>query len=181
MGVRDLIGFVNSAPAAWTSNGQSCGGTLASGSTQAFAAYLADSAFHWWTALSPMLGCDPVASSGCQNRANSSGWNDGLIYYDPNYASNGNQSLYVTKRYYGLAHYSRFVWPGAVRHNVTGAPSGVQVSAFDHDGAWTLVVNNLNNASTSLTVRTPTAIYTCNGGTNLWTCHGATNQSWQRS
>lgn len=313
LGVPDLLGFVNSAPAAWTSNGQSCGGTLVSGSTQAFATYLADivarfgstgvhldyispmnepansfsgcgqegmlvpvaqrddlvravgstfasrglstaisadessavggfnsevpqwigqsgtaqyvsnlahhtydnpsdaartaamnvgrangkktwaseiccytavgggwaqgydpgitaglaisekiyrdlnvtydTAFHWWTALSPMLGCDPVASSGCQNQANSSGWNDGLIYYDPNYASNGNQSLYVTKRYYGLAQYSRFVRPGAVRHNVTGAPSGVQVSAFDHNGAWTLVVNNLNTASTSLTVR----------------------------
>jgi O-glycosyl hydrolase len=312
LGVPDLLGFVNSAPAAWTSNGQSCGGTLVSGSTQAFAAYLADivarfdstgvhldyispmnepansfsgcgqegmlvpvaqrddlvravgstfasrglstavsadessavggfnsevpqwigqsgtaqyvsnlahhtydnpndaartaamnvgrangkktwaseiccytavgggwaqgydpgitaglaisekiyrdlnvtydTAFHWWTALSPMLGCDPVASAGCQNQANSSGWNDGLIYYDPNYASNGNQSLYVTKRYYGLAQYSRFVRPGAVRHNVTGAPSGVQVSAFDHSGAWTLVVNNLNTASTSLTV-----------------------------
>jgi O-glycosyl hydrolase len=312
LGVPDLLGFVNSAPAAWTSNGQSCGGTLVSGSTQAFATYLADivarfdstgvhldyispmnepansfsgcgqegmlvpvaqrddvvravgstfasrglstavsadessavggfnsevpqwigqsgtaqyvsnlahhtydnpndaartaamnvgrangkktwaseiccytavgggwaqgydpgitaglaisekiyrdlnvtydTAFHWWTALSPMLGCDPVASAGCQNQANSSGWNDGLIYYDPNYASNGNQSLYVTKRYYGLAQYSRFVRPGAVRHNVTGAPSGVQVSAFDHSGAWTLVVNNLNTASTSLTV-----------------------------
>lgn len=312
MGVRDLIGFVNSAPPVWTSNGQSCGGTLVAGSTQAFASYLADivahfdgegvhfdylspmnepantfsacgqegmavpvaqrddlvravgstfaarglttgisadesssvgafnaeapqwiaqggtaqyvtnlahhtydnpndaartaamnvgrangkktwaseiccytgvgggwaqgydptitaglgisekiyrdlsvtydTAFHWWTALSPMLGCDPVASPGCQNQANASGWSDGLIYYDPNYARNGNQSLYVTKRYYGLAHYSRFVRPGAVRHNVTGAPSGVQVSAFDHNGVWTLVVNNLNTSSTSLTV-----------------------------
>ncbi|GLI02019.1 glycoside hydrolase [Phytohabitans aurantiacus] len=312
MGVRDLLGFVNSAPGAWTSNGQSCGGTLVAGSTQAFATYLADiaarfdsagvhldyispmnepansfsacgqegmlvpvaqrddlvralgstlasrglstavsadesssvggfnsevpqwigqggtaqyvsnlahhtydnpndaartaamnvgrangkktwaseiccytavgggwaqgydptitaglgisekiyrdlnvtydTAFHWWTALSPMIGCAPTTSAGCQNRANSSGWNDGLIYYDPNYASNGNQSLYVTKRYYGLAHYSRFVRPGAVRHNVTGVPSGVQVSAFDHNGVWTLVVNNLNTASTSLTV-----------------------------
>ncbi|WP_281369145.1 glycoside hydrolase [Phytohabitans rumicis] len=111
-----------------------------------------DSAFHWWVALASGIGCDPVASPGCQNSANSSGWSDGLIYYDPNYASNGNQSLYLTKRYYALGQYSKFVRPGAVRYNVTGAPSGVQVSAFDHNGQWTLVVNNVNTASTSLTV-----------------------------
>jgi O-glycosyl hydrolase len=111
-----------------------------------------DTAFHWWTALSPMLGCNPVGSPGCPNQANSSGWSDGLLYYDPNYASNGNQALYLTKRYYALGQYSRFVRPGAVRHNVTGAPAGVQVSAFDHNGAWTLVVNNLNTASTAVTV-----------------------------
>ena len=58
------------------------------------------------------------------------GWNDGLIYYDPNYANNGNQALYLTKRYYTLGHYSKFVRPGAVRYPVLGAPSGVQAMAF---------------------------------------------------
>lgn len=110
-----------------------------------------DTAFHWWTALSSELGCAP-ASGGCATTTNSSGWNDGLVYYDPAYATNGNQSLYLTKRYYALAQFSRFVRPGAVRYNVTGAPAGVQVSAFDRAGQWTLVVTNQNASATPLTL-----------------------------
>lgn len=109
-----------------------------------------DSAFHWWTALSSELGCSPAAS--CATTANPVGWNDGLIYYDPQYASNGNQSLYLTKRFSALGQFSRFIRPGAVRHNVTGAPDGVQVTAVDRAGQWTLVVANQNSTATSLTL-----------------------------
>lgn len=123
-----------------------------------------DSAFHWWTALSSELGCTPAAT--CAGTPNTAGWNDGLIYYDPAYASNGNQALYLTKRYYALGQYSRFVRPGAIRHNVTGAPAGVQVSAFDRNGQWTLVVTNQNTTATSVAVHlntknavTPAAAY----------------------
>ncbi|WP_369250013.1 glycoside hydrolase [Streptomyces sp. R41] len=123
-----------------------------------------DSAFHWWVALSEMIGSDPYAKNG-------DGWNDGLIYYDPNYATNGNQTLYFTKRYYALGQYSKFVKPGAVAHNVTGAPSGVDVTAYDLPhartssrggtpmGKWVVVVNNHNTTDTSLNLhfnsRTP--------------------------
>ncbi|GID95715.1 lectin [Amorphoplanes digitatis] len=110
-----------------------------------------DTAFHWWTALSSEFGCAP-ATGNCATTANSAGWNDGLIYYDPAYAGNGNQSLYLTKRYYALAQFSRFVRPGAVRHNVTGAPAGVQVTAFDRGGQWTLVVTNQNTSATALSL-----------------------------
>ena len=48
------------------------------------------------------------------------------IYYDPDYASDGDQTLYMTKRFYALGQYSRFVQPGAVRYGVSGSPSGVQ-------------------------------------------------------
>ncbi|CAL9408387.1 hypothetical protein SUDANB105_01598 [Streptomyces sp. enrichment culture] len=102
-----------------------------------------DSAFHWWVALSEMIGSDPYAR-------NDDGWNDGLIYYDPDYATNGNQTLYFTKRYYALGQYSKFVRPGAVAHNVTGAPSGVEVSAYDSKGRWVVVVNNHNTTATPL-------------------------------
>ncbi|MET8451891.1 glycoside hydrolase [Streptomyces sp. NPDC005209] len=102
-----------------------------------------DSAFQWWVALSEMSGSDPLAR-------NDDGWNDGLIYYDPNYAKNGNQSLYFTKRYYALGQYSKFVKPGAVAHNVTGAPDGVEVSTYDRNGTWVVVVNNHNTTDTAL-------------------------------
>ncbi|MFF4627436.1 glycoside hydrolase [Streptomyces griseorubiginosus] len=102
-----------------------------------------DSAFQWWVALSEMVGSDPLAR-------NSEGWNDGLIYYDPKYAANGNQTLYFTKRYYALGQYSKFVRPGAVAHNVTGAPAGVEVSTYDDHGKWMVVVNNHNTTDTAL-------------------------------
>ncbi|MER7495512.1 glycoside hydrolase [Streptomyces pharetrae] len=117
-----------------------------------------DSAFHWWVALSEMIGSDPYAR-------NDDGWNDGLVYYDPDYATNGNQTLYFTKRYYALGQYSKFVRPGAVLHNVTGAPEGVEVSAYDVapartdarggtlTGKWVVVVNNHNATDTSLNLR----------------------------
>nr|WSY50654.1 ricin-type beta-trefoil lectin domain protein [Streptomyces sp. NBC_00886] len=111
-----------------------------------------DSAFQWWVALASGYGTDPTAR-------NDVGWNDGLIYYDPDYATNGNQSLYFTKRYYALGQYSRFVTPGSVAHNVTGAPSGVEVTSYDRDGKWVVVVNNQNATDTSLSLhfnsRTP--------------------------
>ncbi|MFE1449375.1 glycoside hydrolase [Streptomyces olivaceoviridis] len=102
-----------------------------------------DSAFQWWVALSEMIGSDPTAR-------NDEGWNDGLIYYDPDYAENGNQTLYFTKRYYALGQYSKFVRPGAALHDVTGAPDGVEVSAYDGNGGWVVVVNNHNATDTAL-------------------------------
>lgn len=102
-----------------------------------------DSAFQWWVALSEQIGSDPLAK-------NSEGWNDGLIYYDPNYAANGNQTLYFTKRYYALGQYSKFVRPGAVAHNVTGVPDGVEVSTYDDHGKWVAVVNNHNTTDTAV-------------------------------
>jgi O-glycosyl hydrolase len=133
-----------------------------------------DSAFHWWTAVSKVMGCSPGANPSCATNTNTSGWNDGLIYYDPQFASNGNQTLYLTKRYYAMAQYSRFVRPGAVRHHVTGAPAGVQVLASSQGGNWTIVVNNLNTTAADLDVHlgalenvTPTAAYRTSATENL--------------
>jgi hypothetical protein len=70
----------------------------------------------WATEIcSSALGCDPATDSTCATSVNSSGWNDGLIYYDPSYASDGNQHIYMTKRFYVLGQYSKYVRPGAVR------------------------------------------------------------------
>lgn len=116
-----------------------------------------DSAFHWWTALSKVMGCNPANNPSCATSVNGSGYNDGLIYFDPNYASDGNQNLYITKRFYALGQYSKFVRPGSVRYPVTGAPSGVQITATSLGGDWTLVVNNLNNSTQAVNVHLPAA------------------------
>jgi O-glycosyl hydrolase len=103
-----------------------------------------DAAFHWWVALSSELGCDPLAHPGCEREPNDDGWNDGLLYYDPNYAENGNQTIYLTKRYWALGNFSRYVRPGARRHDVLGGPDPLRLLAFATDGGWAVVV--VNNA-----------------------------------
>jgi O-glycosyl hydrolase len=102
-------------------------------------------AFHWWVALSPELGADPVADPEAPSRVNDHGWNDGLLYYDPAYATNGNQQIYVTRRYHALGHFSRYVRPGARRHEVDGVADPLRVLAFSQDGRWTVVA--INNAA----------------------------------
>ena len=116
--------------------------------------YADDSAFQWWTALSSALGCDPDTSSTCATTVNSSGWNDGLLYYDPDYASDGNQTVYPTKRFYVLGQYSKYVRPGAVRYGVSGSPSGVQTMTFWNSSSdqWDVVATNTNASATTLSL-----------------------------
>jgi O-glycosyl hydrolase len=89
-----------------------------------------DAAFHWWVACSPVMGCDPMADPDAASKVNDEGWNDGLLYYDPNFAENGNQQIYLTKRYSVMGQFSRYVRPGARRHRVRGASRGLCVVAF---------------------------------------------------
>jgi len=108
------------------------------------------SAFDWWVALSASEACDPTQPS-CMTTVNSTGWNDGLLYFDPNFATDQNYNVYPTKRFYTLGQFSRFVRPGAVRHDVTGVPSGVQALAFQTQGQWEIVVINENAAGSAPT------------------------------
>jgi O-glycosyl hydrolase len=101
-----------------------------------------DSAWYWWTALSPVIGCDPKADPSCVTRVNNKGFNDGLLYYDPAFATDGVTRVFATKRFYVLGQFSRYVRPGAVRHDVRGAPSGVRVMAFQRGAGWTVVAWN---------------------------------------
>jgi O-glycosyl hydrolase len=103
-----------------------------------------DSAFHWWVAASSAIGADPLADPEAMQRVNSDGWNDGLIYYDPNFAQNGNQQIYLTKRYWAMGNFSRYVRPGNQRHDVSGVMDPLRVLAFSTDQGWTVVA--INNA-----------------------------------
>jgi O-glycosyl hydrolase len=110
-----------------------------------------DAAFHWWVACSSAMGCDPYTDPASAGQVNSNGWNDGLLYYDPNYATNGNQSIYVTKRYYAMGNFSRYVRPGDSRYNVSNVPSNLRMLAFSNGSSWTLVVVNTSSAGSSPT------------------------------
>ena len=80
--------------------------------------------FSWWTALSPKLGCQPGHRRRLPAVANRQGWNDGLLYYDPDFQSDGNQTIYFTRRYWVLGNFSRYIRPGAVHYKVTDVPGG---------------------------------------------------------
>ncbi len=101
-----------------------------------------DSAWYWWTALSPAIGCDPKADLQCVTRVNTEGFNDGLLYYDQNPAGDRVIDIFTTKRFFVLGQFSRYVHPGAVRHDVRGAPDGVRLMAFQHRGGWNVVAWN---------------------------------------
>ena len=101
-----------------------------------------DTAWYWWTALSSAIGCDPKADPSCVTRVNASGFNDGLLYYDQKFTGDGNVDVYTTKRFFVLGQFSRYVRPGAVRHDVHGAPDGVRVMAFRHGRGWSVVAWN---------------------------------------
>jgi hypothetical protein len=110
------------------------------------------SSFSWWTALSPELGCTPSADPACPSASDGSGWNDGLLYYDPDFRSNGNQSIYFTRRYWVLANFSRYIRPGAVHYRVSNVPAGVHVLAFLRN-TWRFVLINDATASRPVGVR----------------------------
>ncbi|HEY0492824.1 MAG TPA: hypothetical protein VGD57_05090 [Candidatus Dormibacteraeota bacterium] len=120
--------------------------------------YANDAAFHWWVACSSAIGIDPQTNPAATGQVNNVGWNDGLLYYDPNYAANGNQQIYVTKRYYVLGNFSRYVRLGDQRYTVSGVASNLRMLAFSRGGGWTvLLINNsaAGSASTSFRVQLP--------------------------
>ena len=98
-----------------------------------------DSAWYWWTALSPVLGCDPKADPGCPTRVNTKGFNDGLLYYDQHGPARGVTKIFTTKRFFVLGQFSRYVRPGAVRHDVSGCRPGLHAMAFATGKEWTVV------------------------------------------
>jgi O-glycosyl hydrolase len=117
--------------------------------------FAGDSAWYWWTALSPVIGCDPKADPPCVTRVNAKGFNDGLLYYDERFASDGVTKIFTTKRFSVLGQFSRYVRPGSVRHDVGGAPVGVRVMAFQHGSGWTIVAWNERRTDVTFGVSLP--------------------------
>jgi len=114
-----------------------------------------DSAFDWWVAASPNSGCDPSTSPGCDSQPQTTGRNDGLVYFDRNWRTDHDYSLYLTKRYWAMAAFSRYVRPGAVVHEVSGLPSYVRALAFSGPNGWTIVAvdsSSTNRVRTSFSV-----------------------------
>jgi O-glycosyl hydrolase len=114
-----------------------------------------DTAWYWWTALSPVLGCDPLADPACPTRVNTKGFNDGLLYYDQHGPSDGVTDIFTTKRFFVLGQFSRYVRPGAVRHGIANLPAGLHAMAFATGGQWTVVAWNESKSSAAFGLELP--------------------------
>jgi O-glycosyl hydrolase len=112
-----------------------------------------DSAWYWWTALSSVLGCNPKDDDTCATTKNTKGFNDGLLYYDEHGTSSGVTTIFTTKRFFVLGQFSRYVRPGAQRHNVTGSPNPTMV--FENDDHWSVVTWNESTRDSSFVISLP--------------------------
>jgi O-glycosyl hydrolase len=79
-----------------------------------------------------------------------------LLYYDERAPAQGTTEVFTTKRFFVLGHFSRYVRPGAVRHEVD-APPGVHVMAFEQQGNWTVVAWNESTSPTRFGIALPVA------------------------
>ncbi|KAG8723636.1 hypothetical protein FRC12_024457, partial [Ceratobasidium sp. 428] len=106
--------------------------------------------YDFWTLVSNGIGCSPLGNSTCATSINSNGWQDGLIYYDSNYATNRNYQLYLTKHYWTMKHFGNFVKPGSVRHIVNG--SSTAILAVESKTTVALLAINAYTTTTTIPV-----------------------------
>jgi len=135
------------------------------------------SAYDWWVALSPAIGCDPAIQTSCGSKLNDVGYNDGLVYFNPNFATDHDNRLIPTKRLWALGNYSKFVPPGAIRYGISGLPNSIRASAFKVGSHWRVVaINDAPTAAGPATVQlmlpngklaSPSAAYRTSATENL--------------
>ncbi|KAJ7259124.1 glycoside hydrolase [Mycena haematopus] len=120
--------------------------------------------YDFWTLVSNGLGCSPLTNATCPTTPNSVGWNDGMIYYDPSYATNGNFALYLTKHFWTYKHFGNFVKPGSVRLPLSGSDVREWMLALSTSTAYTLILMNPNTTDTTLAVSFPAHAAACPSG-----------------
>jgi O-glycosyl hydrolase len=115
----------------------------------------------WWAEQGPSSDiANGIAVAGWVHSAlvtgNASAW---LWWWYQANNTDDNEGLYLksgtdTKRHYTIGNYSKFVRPGYVRVEVTGAvPSGVLLSAYKGtDGTVVVVAINQNTSDTPMTL-----------------------------
>lgn len=119
----------------------------------------------WWTAVSNMMPCSPSKSPGCASSYSNSdgsqspaGYNDGLLYIDPDYANTKDYNFYFTKRFWVFRHFTKFLRPGAVRFDVPNEvlPYGtVAVAARNVDDVYSTIFINRNATEQAITMKLP--------------------------
>ena len=115
--------------------------------------------FDWWTAVSTMMPCSPSTDASCATTVrNGTGWNDALIYIDPNYPTTKDYNFHLTKRFWVFRHFTTFVRPGSVRYDIPNEvlPYGtVAVASLGTDNVWQATFINRNDTAQAVTMKMP--------------------------
>ncbi|KIY71177.1 glycoside hydrolase family 30 protein [Cylindrobasidium torrendii FP15055 ss-10] len=113
--------------------------------------------YDFWTLVSNGLGCDPLNNPSCATTTNTNGWNDGVIFYDDDYASNGNYELYLTKHFWTYKHLGNFVRPGSVRLPIDGLSTASNMAVRSQDGStyYILAMNTNQSGATTVSLTFP--------------------------
>ncbi|KAJ7722061.1 glycoside hydrolase [Mycena maculata] len=139
--------------------------------------------YDFWTLVSNGIGCSPLDNATCATTPNPDGWTDGVIYYDADYATNGNYELCMlssfppfsffdlwrrltvvhidlTKHFYTYKHFANFVKPGSQRHALTGAGATETMLAVStpSTGAYVVLAMNPNATDTTLVLSFPETV-----------------------
>ncbi|TRM55884.1 glycoside hydrolase superfamily [Schizophyllum amplum] len=103
--------------------------------------------YDFWTLVSNGIGCDPLDDPTCTTTANADDCSlrahdlqDGVIYYDDDYATNGNYELYLTKHFWAYKHFGNFVKPGSPLYPITNFES-----AMTNKGVFVLISKPLGS------------------------------------
>ena len=116
--------------------------------------------FDWWTAVSNVMPCSPSTTPGCATNQAAAGWNDGLLYIDPNYATTKDYNFYFTKRFWVFQHFTKFLRPGAIRFDIPNEilPYGtVAVAARNTDDVYSAIFINRNATEQAIKMKLPGA------------------------
>ncbi|KAL8779177.1 MAG: hypothetical protein Q9213_007063 [Squamulea squamosa] len=112
----------------------------------------------WWTAVSNMMPCSPSTTPGCANTYSTTGFNDGLLYIDPNYATTKDYNFYFTKRYWAFKHFTKFLRPGAIRFDIPNEvlPYGtVAIAAKNTNDVYSTIFINRNATEQAIRMKMP--------------------------
>lgn len=115
--------------------------------------------FDWWTAVSTKMPCSPSSDASCATTVtNGSGWNDALIYIDPDYRTTKDYTFHLTKRFWVYRHFTAFIRPGSIRLDIPNErlPYGtVAVASLGANGSWQATFINRNNTAQEVTMDLP--------------------------
>ncbi|KAL9029100.1 MAG: hypothetical protein Q9196_002613 [Gyalolechia fulgens] len=112
----------------------------------------------WWTAVSNMLPCSPTTCGYGYNAG--LGFNDALIYIDPQYKTTRDYEFYLPKRFWVFRHFTKFIRPGSVRYEIPNEilPYGtVAVASQGTDQVWNTIFINRNATGQDIRMKLPAA------------------------
>ncbi|KAJ7922033.1 glycoside hydrolase [Mycena leptocephala] len=119
--------------------------------------------YDFWTLVSSNIGCSPLSDATCATTVNSEGWNDGLIYIDPSYATNQNFALYITKHFWTFKQFANVIKPGSVRMPLVGPDVRQWMMAVATPTTYNLILMNPNTTDSTLTLSFPDTVCPVSG------------------